>query len=113
MSDVCFLDPTSDTGSRNQRRLCAISVSMTDNLETIHGLLQTIFTKVGVPDNEFSLIPSEDPMFLKGRGADVFYKKQKIGYIGVLSPVVIKNFKLKVPVCAVEINVEPFVDLVS
>ena len=113
VSDVCFLDSTSDTGSRNQRRLCAISVSLTDNLETVHGLLQTVFTKVGVPDKDISLVHSNDPMFLKGRGADVFYKKQNIGYIGVLSPVVIRNFKLKVPVCAVEINVEPFVNLVS
>lgn len=49
-----------------------------------------------------------DPTYFEGRCAEVLYKGQAIGKLGVLHPEVITNFELNLPAAAVEINIEPF-----
>ncbi len=41
-----------ETGSRNERRLCAIFYNKTPGFETIHGLLDRVMTLLKVPYNE-------------------------------------------------------------
>ncbi len=47
---------------------------------------------------------SSNPMFLDGRSADIFVNNDKVGEIGEVSPEVIDNFKLRVPIAAFEIK---------
>jgi phenylalanyl-tRNA synthetase beta chain len=42
----------SETGSRNERHLCAVFYNRTPGFETIHGLLDRIMTLVKIPYNE-------------------------------------------------------------
>ncbi len=47
---------------------------------------------------------SSNSMFLDGRSADIFVNNDKVGEIGEISPEVIDNFKLRVPIAAFEIK---------
>jgi len=47
---------------------------------------------------------SSNPMFLDGRSADIFVINDKVGEIGEISPEVIDNFKLRVPIAGFEMK---------
>lgn len=50
-----------------------------------------------------------DSTFFPERCADVMYKGEKIGTLGILHPEVILEFDLLLPCSCLEINIEPFV----
>lgn len=52
VSDVILKDLSRETGSRNERRLCAVYYSQTPGVEIIHGLLDRIMTLVKVSYDE-------------------------------------------------------------
>jgi len=117
VSDVILKDPTRETGTRNERRLCAVYYNKTPSLETVHGLLDRVMTLLKVPYNEnrsndkgyYLNNQNEDSAFFPGRHAQVIVSGQNIGVIGVLHPNVIEQFGLKLPCSVLEINIEPFV----
>ena len=56
LSDCCVLDPQSDTGAKNVRKICAMLLDQTSNFEAIHGLLDLLMTKVGAkPGKHYKL----------------------------------------------------------
>ncbi|CAF0954805.1 unnamed protein product [Adineta ricciae] len=117
VSDIILKDATQETGSRNERHLCALFYNRTPGFEIIHGLLDRIMTLVKIPYNEsqsgnegyYLNNQYEDSAFFPGSYAQVIVKGQNVGVIGVLHPNVIEQFGLKVPCSALEINIEPFV----
>jgi phenylalanyl-tRNA synthetase beta chain len=117
VSDVILKDPTRETGSRNERRLCAVFYNKTPGFETIHGLLDRVMTLLKVPYNEnksndkgyYLNNQNEDSAFFPGRHAQVIVSGENIGIVGVLHPNVIEQFGLKLPCSVLEINIEPFV----
>jgi len=117
VSDVILKDSTRETGTRNERRLCAVYYNKTPSLETVHGLLDRVMTLLKVPYNEnrsndkgyYLNNQNEDSAFFPGRHAQVIVSGQNIGVIGVLHPNVIEQFGLKLPCSVLEINIEPFV----
>lgn len=52
---------------------------------------------------------SSNSMFLDGRSADIFVFKDKVGEIGEVSPAVIDNFKLRVPIVGFEMKLPAFI----
>ena len=42
-----MLDPSTETGGRNVRKLAAMVLDHSSNFEVIHGLLDLLMTKVG------------------------------------------------------------------
>jgi len=52
---------------------------------------------------------SSNPMFLDGRSADIFVNNDKVGEIGEVSPEVIDNFKLRVPIVGFEMKLTGFI----
>ncbi len=57
---------------------------------------------------EFSFTSSKEAegYFIEGRVAEVLYKGKKIGQVGEVHPKVLSNFKIKMPVALLEINLE-------
>jgi len=111
ISDVVLLDDTADTGSKNERRFCAVHYNKTPGFEVVHGLLDRVMQLLGVPfdqKQEYYLRAADDPTFFDGRGAEVVYKNKVIGKFGVLHPEVLENFELSHPVAAVEFTIEDF-----
>ncbi|KAL1123038.1 hypothetical protein AAG570_002126 [Ranatra chinensis] len=112
ISDVVLLDSTTDTGARNERRLCALYYDKKAGFEIIHGLLDRVMKLLEVPWDKqggYYLNGIDDPTFFPKRCAEVMLKGTKIGTIGVIHPDVLVSYDIHMPCSAVEINIEPFV----
>ncbi|ETV95539.1 phenylalanine-tRNA ligase, beta subunit [Aphanomyces invadans] len=122
ISDVVVLNPASDVGASNIRRLCALYTGQTDGFEVIHGLVDRVMQLIGVQcvldpehatENYYSIIPSSNPTFFEGRCADIVWHRDggkiKLGTFGVLHPEVLNNYELLYPASVVEMDIEPLV----
>jgi phenylalanyl-tRNA synthetase beta subunit len=58
----------------------------------------------------FGLVVAQiDPAFFGQLGAaDIVYNSRRIGVLGVVHPEVLKNYKINMPVGALELNIEEF-----
>ncbi len=115
VADVCLIDDATDTGARNQRRACVLySEKKTSGLDLIHGVLDHIMKKFGIPQNAetgYSIRTSSVPTFFGQMQAEVILEGQPIGHLGILHPNVLKAYKIKTPCAVVELNVEHVFDL--
>jgi len=117
VSDVILKDSSAETGSRNERRLCAVYYNRTPHFEIIQGLLDRVMMLLKVPYNEqrsgdqgyYLNDKCEDSAFFPDRHAQIIVNGKNLGFIGVLHPNVIEQFGLKVPCSILELNIEPFV----
>ncbi len=48
--------------------------------------------------------------FIEGRTAEIQFKNIKIGYLGEISPKILKNWRIKMPVALIEINLEKIIE---
>ncbi|KNC87155.1 phenylalanyl-tRNA synthetase beta chain [Sphaeroforma arctica JP610] len=111
VSDVVMQCETSDTGCKNERRLCAAYYGQTSGMEVIHGLIDRIFQVLSVEYDAaegYSYESVDHPMFLAGRSGSVLFKGKVVGQFGVVHPEVLGSFELKMPTSLVEINAEIF-----
>lgn len=118
VGDVVLKDETTETNTRNERRLCALYTNHTSELEVIHGLLDHLMRKLKVPKEKadnlgsskfYTLVPSNEPTYFLDRQADIFYGDKKIGNLGTLHPDVVKAFEWKYPISVLELNLEPLI----
>eukprot|EP00928_Gymnodinium_smaydae_P078657 TRINITY_DN62763_c0_g1_i1.p2 TRINITY_DN62763_c0_g1~~TRINITY_DN62763_c0_g1_i1.p2 ORF type:complete len:631 (+),score=187.25 TRINITY_DN62763_c0_g1_i1:105-1997(+) len=122
VGDIVAQEPTRETGSRNVRRLCAVCASATAKFGDMHGLLDQVMYKLGGqaaheheenPDKKrrpYKLEASQDPTFFPGMQANVIVEGVPIGVVGVLHPEVVRAFDMHLPITALELNVEPFLE---
>ncbi|CAI7897729.1 unnamed protein product [Closterium sp. NIES-54] len=68
-------------------------------------------TKAATAALKFFIAPSQSPQFFGGRQADILFKGRSIGTFGVVHPEVLARFDIPDPCSAVEINLEPFLQL--
>lgn len=108
IADVAFQDSSTDTGARNERRLCAVYCGMSSGFEIIHGLLDRVMLMLNVSSQDYVIKPSELPTFFPGRQAQVFYKGKIIGAFGIVHPEVTTNFDAPYVSSLLEITIEPF-----
>ena len=134
-SDV-VLPCDNEIGARNERHFVALYAALTSSFEVIHGLVDRIMTltqilpESGYASNslsaeeiknakrvareglEYSVIPSEDPTYFPGMGAEVVVRdlitgrETSIGGMGVVHPDVLANFEVTYPCTVVELNLE-------
>ncbi|XP_067003501.2 phenylalanine--tRNA ligase beta subunit isoform X2 [Anabrus simplex] len=114
VSDVVFLDKSSEVQARNRRHICAVYSSKKGGFEVIHGLLDRTMQILEVPrtfteeKKGYWLRAAEDPAFFPQRCTDVIYNGKAIGKLGILHPDVIAKFQYKMPVSCFEIDLEVF-----
>jgi len=105
ISDVVVIDPSVDTGTRNERHLSAVNYNKTPGFEVTHGLLDRVMQLLEIKD--YSLKSNNDsPTYFEGRGAHIIFKGEIIGSLGVLHPEVCEKFELVNPCSAFEVNLE-------
>ncbi|WWC88096.1 phenylalanine-tRNA ligase, beta subunit [Kwoniella dendrophila CBS 6074] len=84
-SDVTIQDLKQERQAKNYRRLCAVYMDKKSGFETTHGLLDRIMQILGVPFLErkesdkaygYYIASSEDPTYLPGRAANVYYRSK-------------------------------------
>ncbi|KAJ2159343.1 phenylalanine--tRNA ligase subunit beta [Coemansia sp. RSA 552] len=117
VSDVVFKNPALERGAQNQRHACALYSSDEARFEIVQGLLDSVMEALNVPHAKggrgYYLEESGVPTYLPGRCANVVYtdengKTTVLGSIGIIHPEVLVNYRLKNPISAFEINIEPF-----
>jgi phenylalanyl-tRNA synthetase beta chain len=134
--DVCLLDPTSETGAKNERRLAALFCARNSGVEEIHALVDRILAMnncrhipgsgaeaqallKAAQDGKVELVSgatnvqkpyfvraSACPTFMDLRRADVFVSGLKIGHFGIIHPNVLAAYGVTLPCAALELNLE-------
>lgn len=60
-------------------------------------------------NKKYEIKETEDSNYINGRVGEIIMGDKPIGKIGEISPRAIKNFKLKMPISAIEIDLEELV----
>jgi phenylalanyl-tRNA synthetase beta chain len=85
------------------------SHSAKSGIDVIHGVLDLVMLKFGLKRdmvNGYDIKLSEHPTFLDNMQVEVSFRGESIGHFGIVHPEVLKNFKIKYPVCALEIHLD-------
>uniref|UniRef100_A0A7S2TWG2 Phenylalanyl tRNA synthetase beta chain core domain-containing protein n=1 Tax=Lotharella oceanica TaxID=641309 RepID=A0A7S2TWG2_9EUKA len=112
VSDVVFLDNTTETGAKQRRHMCAMYCDTQSGLEFVQPLLRRVMDMNGIPfagktgKKGYSLRESTNETYFKGRRADIYIDDKKVGTIGIVHPEVLAAFKVKYPCSAFEIDIE-------
>ncbi|KAJ7978803.1 phenylalanine--tRNA ligase beta subunit, cytoplasmic [Quillaja saponaria] len=114
VGDIALLDNAKDVGARNRRQLAALYCGANAGFELIHGLVDRVMEKNGVPSvspgdsTAYYIERSDEPEFLSGRQASIIHKGNHIGTFGIVHPEVLNNFDIPDPCSFVELNIESF-----
>ena len=94
-------DRSSDTNIGEDQRLAVALASENTDYTKVRQILDYLFRSLGL---KYEIAETEHNSFISGRVARVIVNGRKIAYIGEISPQVITNWGLEVPVTAFELN---------
>lgn len=111
--DCIILDNTTDTGSRNIRKLAAVYTDeISENKKNsgifsiIHGALDIVMKKCHLQfTKDYTLEKSSSPFYFPGQQFNVLLKGKNIGSLGVVHPDVLKNFNWMHPTVMWELDI--------
>lgn len=104
-----FLPGEGETGVEQRSRLAAAVCHPRADYTQIKQHLDVLIKSLGL---EARYEEADNPSFIKGRCARVRVGKKKVAYIGEISPKVLQNFQLEMPVSAFELNLTELFDLI-
>jgi len=90
-------------GTARRRKLAAVAIHSKASFTEMKSLLEGIMRDMAL---EFSLEPCSLPMYLDGRSAQIFVRKEPIGHFGELHPEVIVRAELGYPIVGFELDLE-------
>jgi phenylalanyl-tRNA synthetase beta chain len=100
---VVLIDEKAETRTRDVLKLaCCISDAKV-SYEEISSVLDAFLSSVGV---EYRLRATKHPSFIEGRVAEILINGKSVGIIGEVSPKVLENWNLDMPVVGFEIEVD-------
>ena len=103
LGEVIHADPKADTGTRNVKKLAAV----TSHKDAGFSEIVSIFNALNeVLPFSLKLSDSTHGSFLPGRCAKIIMGKIEVGVLGEIHPQVLQECGLKMPVAAFEINAE-------
>jgi phenylalanyl-tRNA synthetase beta chain len=85
----------------DQEKIACVSIAEKTDYTKIKQVLDCLLRMIGV---EYSIEDIEHKSFIEGRVGKIMVKGKEIGFIGEISPKVIYNFNLDMPVVAFELN---------
>ncbi|KAN0035959.1 hypothetical protein ACTA71_005257 [Dictyostelium dimigraforme] len=101
----------SDVGAYNKRMLGAIYCNQSAKIEVIHGLLDRIMLVLDIKldttrssNKGYYLELSDDKLFLPGTGINVFVNGKRVGHMGIVHPLVLKNYSCSFPCTILELE---------
>jgi phenylalanyl-tRNA synthetase beta chain len=89
--------------------LCCVCAFNGVTYSEIKAILQTLMEICFMA--KFETRPSDNSSFIRGRSADIIYRKRATGQIGEISPLLIDGFKIKMPVAAFELDLTELLQL--
>lgn len=116
IADVVLKDDKTDTGARNERRLCVLYYNKSSGFELVHGVLDRIMQVLEIPYSKdksnasgYYIRGYSDSRYLEKRSAEIVLNGKVVGSIGVLHPQVILNYELNQPCSALELTIQNLV----
>jgi phenylalanyl-tRNA synthetase beta chain len=103
IGDVVVLDESQETRTKNTKRVvCAIANSKA-TYEELSSVLDALLSNLGL---KYQLKAFGHNSFIGGRAAEIIVNRKSIGFIGEVSPEVLSNWKIEMPVVAFEMDLE-------
>jgi len=109
IGDVVLMDPNTETGTKNNKRLAALFCGQESGFENIHGLLDFIMAKLGNKPNiegGYSIKIGNDPAFVENAQLEIILGSRPVGIMGIINPKVLEAFELDYPVSMIELNMD-------
>jgi phenylalanyl-tRNA synthetase beta chain len=100
-------DSKEETGIKETEKLCISIASQNTGFTEIKQILQYL-TRMISKDKEISLENGENAYFVDGRCAKIVFGKKTIGFMGEIKPQILENLGIKMPISALEIDIEGF-----
>jgi len=75
------------------------------NFTSIKQVLDYLIRMLG-KESEYKIENGEHPSFIDGRCGTVIINGKTIGFLGEITPQILENLKIKMPVCALEVDIE-------
>ena len=86
--------------------LCNEKTDFTEIKQTLIALMDNLGLECNVKE-------TEHPIFINGRGGSITVNDQSLGVIGEISPFVLSNWELTVPVVSFELDLEKLFGLIT
>lgn len=101
-------DQEVETGVKEHTRVSILLCHEKTDYTEIKQILDAFFRAI---DKEYFIKETEHPSFIEGRVGRISVKNQELAYIGEISPEVLTNWSLNMPVAALEINLSELFEL--
>ncbi len=96
-----------ETGIKENQKLAIALADESVNFTEIKQILDYLFKMI---DKEYKIKETEHLGFISGRAGEIIINNQSIGIIGEIHPRVLRNWKIKMPVSALEIDLGFLID---
>ncbi len=100
-------DEKEETGIKESEKL---AIALTDEKVNFTDLKQVLDYLMKMMDKEYTIEETEHEGFIEGRSGKILVDKKMVGVIGEVCPRAIRNWKLKMPVAALELDVGLLMD---
>lgn len=97
-------DSKMETKTREENHLSLAMTHSKANLTELLEILDYLFKNTQL--KSFQLKSLDHPSFIQGRCAEIILNKQSTGILGELNPKILSKWKLRMPVVALEINLD-------
>ena len=103
-------DSQQETGIKESERLSIILADPKTNFTEMKQIIEYILRMLGKKKEDFSMqsADAESPYFLEGRCAKLMVNNKIIGMFGEIKPQMLENLSVKMPISALEIDLEAF-----
>ena len=95
-----------ETGVEESQSLAVVKCE--GNFTHIRQILDSLLSSLNL---EYEIEESYHSSFIEGRVGDIVINKEKVGFLGELSPEVLTNWNLEMPVSALELNLSELIKL--
>lgn len=108
VGSVCLVDSGAETGASERLRAALALAGDGIGYADIRGLAGAFLREWGVrlDGGGMKLVPSEEPLFLPGRGAELLQGGWLLGRFGEIHPAVLEGYRIIHPVVAGEFDLE-------
>jgi len=98
-------DSKEESGIKETEKLCLCLANSDTNFTEIKQVLDYLMRMIG-KDKEYKIEDGEHPSFIDGRCGTVVLNGKTIGFLGEISPNILENLRVKMPVASLEINIQ-------
>jgi phenylalanyl-tRNA synthetase beta chain len=105
IGDVILPNKKSETGAKEERKVAAAIAANGSFFAETKRIVLEIARKLRI---DIELKEDLHPSFIEGRFVKVYSAGEEIGFFGEMSPQVLENFKIYIPVAALEMKISEF-----